>query len=95
MEKKYVIDVKTPNRIVTVNGKSVRTPFKHIVNEKGISPIKAQLISDAIVFEIKEYVPEVKTVKKVEKVKTSEKKSKVKKSSKKESTLNDILNSDD
>jgi len=56
--KKYMIEIRTPNRMFSVRGVLVRTPAKWIVNETEVNNIKLKITSEGIEkFSIEEYDP--------------------------------------
>ena len=90
MDKRYLVKVSTPNRIVDVKGKLIRTPFEHIAREDEVEALKTKLIYDSLVYTIEEYVKPVvekKVEEKIEKPKAAPKKT-----IKEDSTLGAMLN---
>ena len=90
MEKKYLVKVKTPNRIVDIKGKLIRTPFEHIAREAELQELRTKLVYDSLVFTIDEYIKPIVE----KKVEEKDEKSKVapKKTINEESTLGVMLN---
>ena len=53
---KYIVEIKTPNRIFSINGKLTRSPFRAIIHESELSKIKAKIHSDGVAdYTINEY----------------------------------------
>ena len=90
MEKKYLVKINTPNRMIELNGKVVRTPVEHVAREHEIDAIRTKLVFDSLDFLIEEYVKK----KEVKKEIIESKKPKVvkKETIKKDSTLGNLLN---
>ena len=94
MEKKYVVSIKTPNRMFVINGRQVRTPFIKTVNHEQMLTLKNRFSSEGIMnYSITEYIEPIKSDIKpiVQEVKINEQKPE-KKSKIKSSTLSNLIN---
>jgi hypothetical protein len=89
MSDKVTVKIKTPNRILTLNNKPVRTPANHIIAINKLDDFIKKLKSEFIEYEICEWVPKnlPKTISVNDYKKEKETESKIFRSK----TLNDLL----
>ena len=57
--QRYLVKVSTPNRMVEINGKLIRTPLEHIARENELPALKTKLVYDSITFTVEDYVKPV------------------------------------
>ena len=64
--RKYILNIKTPNKFIRVRGKTVRTPTKVDISKSEIEYFKSQLAFNSISdYSIDHYVPEEKLISKI------------------------------
>ncbi|MCK5616086.1 hypothetical protein KAR91_80225 [Candidatus Pacearchaeota archaeon] len=94
MEKLFKVYIGTPNRMIDINGRLVRSPVEWIVEESKIQQIQMKIDSEAINnFSITEVDPTEKKEVKITKPKTPLKQ--VKKQVKKPTTMLEKLTAED
>ena len=94
MEKKYVVSIKTPNRMFVINGRQVRTPFTKTVNQEQMMSLKNRFSSEGVMnYTITEYVePVISDVNQtIVEIKVTPKVTEPKKTKIKSSTLNTLI----
>ena len=61
MNKKYILEVDAPNKLLMINNHQIRTPFKKIINENDILQIKMLMKIEGIIkYSITEYIQQKK-----------------------------------
>ncbi len=68
--KAKLLKVKTPNKMLFIRGRLVRTPLEHLIKfEAELRMLKMSMLNQNIDFELEDYNPEKPKVKKSKKVK--------------------------
>jgi len=55
--KRYVVTVKTPNRILMLKGKPARSPLTYLARKDELQGLETKFRADQIEYTIEDYVP--------------------------------------